>query len=1114
MTDDQDGLSDHEMRLGAIVVQLIQAEERGEHVPCHQWIALYPEFAEEISEFLAAREQFPPLGSSGATPDRSSSDEGPTARTQAWTSAEQTPPAVPLRKALADFGDYELLEELGHGGMGVVYKARQKGLNRLVALKMIRPDRWMVPLDVRRFRREAEAIARLDHPNITPIFEVGEHDGHLYYTMKLMDQGGLDKNLDPFRDDPHAAASLMVVVAEAVCHAHQRGILHRDLKPSNILLDAEGRPHITDFGLAKPFEGGDDLTYTGELLGTPSYMAPEHALGRHTCLTAAADVYGLGAVLYALLTGRPPFRGESVLETIEQVAQSDPEPPCRINRRVDRDLQTICLKCLEKAPQRRYACASELLADLRRWMAGQPVRARAIGPAARGWRWCRRYPVVTGLAVAVMLLLTAVIVSLAVSNARILHAYQRVEEEQQAAEEERAKALASNSEAIHQQALALQSQKEAERREREVHRHLYNANIRLAQVAWKNAELLALTDLLDRCRPRPGEDDLRGFEWYYLWNLAHKNGVTLRGHQGPVYAVRFSADGRLLASAGKDGTVILWEASGAAQRAQWTAHAGEINNLCFSPDGRILATAGDDAKVKLWEMPVGTLRAALDASDQPVFGLAFAPDGKTLASGGKDHVIRLWDLATLKPTATLKGHEESVETLAFAPDGKSLASGSSDRTVKLWDIATGQTQATLQHSRTVGALAFAHAVPLLASGGPDRQITFWDLSSHQVLAVLTGHIDRIHSVAFSPDDQTLLSAGKDGSVRLWDVTSGQHLGTIHGHAGRVWSVQFSPDGRTIATAGDDGNVRLWKATVACDFTPVPLARDAAVSLAFSGDGKRLLTCGPLAFWDTKTFQRLPAHPDSQDHGICQAVLSHDGRLLATGGDRLGEVVLRVPDSGQVLAELGSHRVQDWVFRLEFSPDDRWLVSAAGDSSVIVWDVARRKQRWALPEGFPTVGDVAIAPDGKALAVGAGDGSLSFWSVASGKMLDKIMAHRWSVQSVRFSPNGALLATAGGDHAIRLWDPATGKNLAVLLGHTGAVRTMCFSPDGRRLVSGAADATVRVWDISTRQELLTLRGHTNELERLAFSPDGCVLASQSDPKREPPARALLLWRGER
>jgi serine/threonine-protein kinase len=290
----------------------------------------------------------------------------------------------------AAIGPYRLVRELGRGGMGVVYEAVQEPPGRVVALKVILAGEFASPTDIARFQAEAEVIAGLDHPHIVPVYEVGTHGGRHYFSMKRLDGGTLTEHLDGYRDAPRRSAELVATIARAVHHAHQRGVLHRDLKPGNILLDEEGRPYVGDFGLARRIDLDSDLTRTSMLVGSPPYMAPEQAGGRRAEIRTATDVYGLGAILYALLTGRPPFRGETPLETIEQVRERTPKPPSALNPLVDRDLQTVCLKCLEKDPARRYESARELAEDLERWQRGEPVLARPASRLHRLDLWCRR----------------------------------------------------------------------------------------------------------------------------------------------------------------------------------------------------------------------------------------------------------------------------------------------------------------------------------------------------------------------------------------------------------------------------------------------------------------------------------------------------------------------------------------------------------------------------------------------------------------------------------------------------------------------------------------------------------------------------------------------------
>jgi tetratricopeptide (TPR) repeat protein len=456
-----DSGADRERRLDAILAAYLEANVAGTAPDRQALIDQHPDLAEVLRAFFDDYDRVHRLarplhavaqaarGEAATTPAVSDVEPGPVGP-QGTVAMERPGPHVttdfatdaplepdgsgqdadlPGGSRVRYFGDYELKQVLGRGGMGVVYKAKQLSLNRLVALKMIRSGVLADGAELRRFQNEAEAVAALDHSGIVPIHEVGEHDGQRYFSMKLVPGDSLAAKLDQYHDDPRGAAGLLFQVAEAVHHAHQRGILHRDLKPANILIDEHGHTHVTDFGLAKKVEGDGELTQSGAILGTPPYMAPEQTTGRRGAVTTATDVYGLGAVLYALLAGKAPFGGESAVETLEAVRHRAPEPPSRVNPTVPRDLEVICLKCLEKDPQWRYRSADALADDLRRWLAGEPITARPVGPAVRTWMWCRRHPLPAALTAALML---AVLVGSVASTALWLRAERNLRREQAA----------------------------------------------------------------------------------------------------------------------------------------------------------------------------------------------------------------------------------------------------------------------------------------------------------------------------------------------------------------------------------------------------------------------------------------------------------------------------------------------------------------------------------------------------------------------------------------------------------------------------------------------------------------------------------------------------------
>jgi tRNA A-37 threonylcarbamoyl transferase component Bud32 len=625
MAEESTEIREREQRWGQVLVACLEALENEPAPDRHGLLARYPEFAAELEQFFAQREHVgqavSPLGT-----------------------VVREPGTLPR-----SFGPYELLEEIGQGGMGVVYKARQKSLNRLVALKMIRAGGLACRADLQRFRTEAEAAASLDHPHIVPIYEVGELEGQPYFTMKLVSGRRLAEHLPRFMNDPRASAQLLIAVAQAVHHAHQRGILHRDLKPSNILLDAEGRPHVTDFGLAKRLEVDSSLTQSGLLVGTPSFMAPEQATGQRGAITTATDVYGLGAVLYMLLTGRPPFRGESVLDTLEQVKQREPEPPSASNRQVDRDLETMCLKCLQKEPRNRYDSALALAEDLEHWLTGEPIRARPTSRRERIWRWCRRNPVVASLTAAVLLLFVAGVAGVGWNY------------------------------------------RQAEAARQDLEANLYFTRIALAhrELTAKLANPDRAEELLDLCPP-----DRRNWEWHYLKRLWRVEPVVLRDPGDQEFnSVAFGPDGQHVAAACRDKTVKVWDLK-TGHVLTLRGHEKDVYSVAFSPtDGRRLASASLDKTVRVWDLTTRTeIFPPLPGRETQIVGLqqsvAFSPDGCWLAAISQDGSVRVWNATTGQLRHTLPGHEARA-CLAFSPDGRLLASGNAFGIVRIWDAQTG-----------------------------------------------------------------------------------------------------------------------------------------------------------------------------------------------------------------------------------------------------------------------------------------------------------------------------------------------------------------------------------------------------------------------------------------
>jgi WD40 repeat protein/serine/threonine protein kinase len=947
---------------------------------------------------------------------------------------------------------YEILGVLGHGGMGIVYKARQTGLHRLVALKMIAVGVQATPRDLARFRLEAEAIARVQHPNIVQIYDIGEAEGRPYFALEFIEGGSLAARIRGNPQPVEVAARLIETLARAIHVAHQQGIVHRDLKPSNILL-AVGRapraaatkgptgshsrtaphwsritvPKITDFGLAKRLEGSDAWTQTGEVLGTPSYMAPEQATLKGPAIGLAADVYALGSILYELLTGRPPFKAETALETVLQVLHEEPVPPGRLRPKLPRDLQTICLKCLEKEPSKRYSSAETLADDLGRFLKGEPIVARPVSAPERLWRWGRRNPVVAGLLAAVflLLLLMAGVASLGyVSEAKLR------------AEAERQEKIARN-EAANKSHL------------------LYLANLNVIQQDWENGNFGRLRQLLEETRDHPD----RSFEWAYWRRMSHLDFITLRGHTGAVHSVALSPDGTRVATGSQDGTVKLWDAGTGRESRTLSGHTGGVWSVAYSPDGTRLATGGADNTAKVCDATTGREILTLKGHTGEVHTVAFSFDGKHLVTGSGDRTAKVWDAATGREIHTLRGHAGSVLSAAFSSNGTRLVTGSEDCTAKLWDAATGGEvlnvmgrPGRIAHFDAVTSVVFFSDGQNLLTGGRDREVKHWNMTTGDVFNLYKGHTWEITSVACSPNGARLVTASRDRTAKVYDNWSGIHLLPLKGHTGAILSVAISADGRRMITGSADHTARVW---------------DIA--------GRQPLT--------------LQGHTG----GIFSIAFSQDGNRVATGsGDRTAKVWDVA--SGRPLLTLPQHSRE--VFSLAFSPDGTRLVTSSHDRTAQVWDAATGRPVLTLEGHEAGVTGVAFSPDGRRLVTGSLDRTAKIWDATSGREILTLEGHRGGIRTVAFSPDSRRILTGGWDWTGRVWDATTGQEIHTLRGHTDGITVVATSPDGRHLATASWDRTVKLWDAATGQEALTLTGHKGWVSALAFSPDGRRLVTTS------------------
>ncbi|HEV3122187.1 MAG TPA: serine/threonine-protein kinase, partial [Isosphaeraceae bacterium] len=569
---------------------------------------------------------------------------------------------------------YELLGELGRGGMGVVYKARQVGLNRLVALKMILAGAHASREAVARFRTEAETVASIQHANIVQIYDIGEQDGVPYFSLEFVDGGNLATQLDGAPVSARQAATIVETLARAVHVAHERGIVHRDLKPINVLMTSQGVPKIADFGLAKRLDGEQGQTASGSVLGSPSYMAPEQAEGDSKNVGAAADVYALGAILYDLLTGRPPFRAETAIRTMQQVISVEPVAPSRLQPGLDSDVETICLTCLQKDPEKRYKSAEALANDLRNYLEGKPIQARPVSAAERLWRWCKRNPVLAFLGASVLLLLSVVAVGATIAAIMLGIAGEKTATAYRQAQLDAERAGKS----------AIVAERERDRADEKaaiLEQQVYRNSIALAGREWRENHVVRAERLLDACAA-----PLRRWEWYYLKRLCHSELRTITGPRGCMQSLALNSQGTRAATGGSNGMIRLWNTETGKEAGTFSGHTWSVTSLAFAPSGDRLVSGSLDQTVRIWDTASGSAIRVLEGHEAPVRAVAFNTSGDLIASAAGDDLrntdeLKVWDAATGRLKRSIRTHSGIATAVAFGRDNL-LASAGTDGTVR------------------------------------------------------------------------------------------------------------------------------------------------------------------------------------------------------------------------------------------------------------------------------------------------------------------------------------------------------------------------------------------------------------------------------------------------